>query len=811
MEFQSVNGSNIHVMHKQENMTYKKILYKILSKWYWFLISLMLTGSAGVFYFLFSNPIYSIESSILVIESKTVTPFTSGTNMSGGVFEGFLTGVNRNMANQIFILQSEPMIAQSIEELGLEITYYSINNFFKKEIYNNAPFRIEWDKNHLQLVDIEFKLDILPGGKLLLKAEGKEVIAWNYSTRKMESIFPEVNIELAPFAGQKVESAYYSFTIFLNDVFTNNEKSTYSFKFNTQPGLIKQYRNNLTIQLSHVTSTVMQLKFLSSHSQKGIDFLNKLTEVYQRDNLAEKNEYANRTIEFITSQIQDIHDSLRISESEMLSFRSQNQVVDLSIQSQQVLTQMNELDRQKIQLETQNKYYNYLLDYILTNQDIESLMAPSAMGINDPLLNSLILELNRLNMEKLKMADVRISPRLDQVNTQIENTKKTMIENIRNIIGQSEMALTDLNNRISQYEGQARRLPTTERNFVNIERKYTLNSETYTFLMQKLSEAQIAKASNLPESRILEMSKTTGKVSPNIIKTIAIALILGLFFPFIIIVIRDILNNKIESKEEVEQICKLPVLGHVYYNNSKEYHDTPVLDKPNSPVSEPYRGLRNKLNLMTKGKENPVIAVTSSAPNEGKTYTAINVASSFALIRKRTVLLDLDLRNSRISSIFDLDEKPGVVNYIMGKSSIDEISFQVKHPNFHVIPVGITPPNPGEMLMDERLSTLLQELKHLFDVIIIDSAPIGYVTDLFQINEQLDSILYVVRDRFTNRFWLKNAMEEVKAHKLKGVGIVINAVKLRKGSISSNYGQGYSYGYGYGYGKSKGKKSKEKV
>ena len=608
-----------------------------------------------------------------------------------------------------------------------------------------------------------------------------------------------------------METPHYAFTILLNDILANNEKRSYSFNFTSQPGLIKQYRKRLSVQLSHVTSTVIQLKFLTAHAQKGIDFLNKLTEIYQRENLAEKNEYANRTIEFITSQIQDVHDSLRISESEMLTFRAQNKVVDLSIQSQQVLGQMNELDRQKIQLETQNKYYKYLLDYILTNQDIESLMAPSAMGINDPLLNNLILELNRLNMEKLKMADVRISPRLDQVNTQIENTKRTMVENIRNIIGQSDLALSDIQNRIAQYEGQARRLPTTERNYVNIERKYSLNSETYTFLMQKLSEAQIAKASNLPESRILEMSKTTGKVAPNLIKTIAIVLFLGLFFPFIFIVLRDLFNTRIESKDEVEEICKLPVLGHVFFNNRKEYKDTPVLDSPNSPVSEPYRGIRNKLNLMTKGKENPVVAVTSSAPNEGKTYTAINVASSFALIRKRTALLDLDLRNSRISSIFELDEKPGVVNYILGKSSIDEICFQVKHPNFHVIPVGITPPNPGEMLMDERLSTLLQELKHQFDVIIIDSAPIGYVTDLFQINEQLDSILYVVRDRFTNRFWLKNAMEEVKAHKLKGVGIIINAVKLRKGSISSNYGQGYSYGYGYGYGKKNEKKTKVKV
>lgn len=257
----------------------------------------------------------------------------------------------------------------------------------------------------------------------------------------------------------------------------------------------------------------------------------------------------------------------------------------------------------------------------------------------------------------------------------------------------------------------------------------------------------------------------------------------------------------------MENLTRLPILNMVFFNKQKEPTMTPVLDKPNSPDSEAYRSLRGKLDLMTKGKEKPVIAVSSTAPGEGKTYTAINIASSYALTKRKTLLLDFDLRNSRINEDFALDARKGVVSYILGKDSLAQITHQVKHPNFFIIPAGPIPPNPGEMLMDTKIGKMLHELKEIYDVIVIDSAPIGYVTDLFQITEQIDSTVFVIRDSYTNRKLLKQALDEIKMFKLKGVGILINAIKTTGGLFPAyvlSYVNGYRYGYGYGYGDSYG-------
>ena len=502
-----------------------------------------------------------------------------------------------------------------------------------------------------------------------------------------------------------------------------------------------------------------------------MDFLNTLMQVYQEDNLDRKNQYANRTINFINNQLSDISDSLSASEDKLLAFQSLNKVVDLTMQAEQLLTQLSELDNEKVRLEGQNRYYRYLRNYILENQDLESIMAPSSMGVDDPVLTSLIVEINTLTIEKSKLGNVRESPRLTQFNAQIEKIKSAMLENINDIISQGDQTLAELQNRIWQTEALVRKLPATERNLINIERKYELNNETYTFLLQRLSEAQIAKASNEPDSQVIEEGSFYSQIAPNSKTNYALALSLGLIIPFLFLFLRDFFNTRILSQEDIEDLTKLPILGHVFLNRDKKSPYTAVLDSPSSKESEPFRGLRNKLNLMTRGKEKPVLAVTSTAPKEGKSYTSINLASSYALLNKRTVLLDLDLRNSAISNILDIDSNMGVVNYIMGQASIEDIIYNVKHPDFDVIPAGPIPPNPGEMLLDNSLLELMNKLKLKYEVIVIDTAPVGYVSDIFQITHLLDTTLFVVRHRITRKEWLRMPSWNCKPTSLKALAL----------------------------------------
>jgi len=799
MRTQQIDGSEKQLQSQKENLDLRKTLSMLLSHWYLFILGLIIAGALAWLSNRYTVPVYQLKSSLLVKESNESSPFASSGAISDQAFQGFgLPGGSSNLYNQMTILRSRPIIQKTLKELNFEVSYFLKGEIIEREIYTNAPYTVYWEKDHPQLVNLDFAVRAENDSIVHLVASGENIRVHDYQSAENIKTLAQVHIETKARVGERIAGEDYAFRIITKDGFRTQDNLEYIFSFNTKIQLLSRYRARLSLKTGDNTS-ILILSLRDYNIHKGRDFLNMLMEIYQQDNLDRKNQYANRTITFINNMLSDISDSLSLSEQKLLAFKSANKVVDLTAQAEQLLTQLNELDNERARLEGQDRYYRYLRNYILENQDLESIMAPSSMGVDDPVLTSLIMEINTLTIEKSKLGNVRESPRLTQFNAQIEKIKTAMLENINDIISQGDQTMAELESRIRQTEALMRKLPSTERNLINIQRKYQLNNETYTFLLQRLSEAQIAKASNEPDSQVIEEAGYHSQIAPKTRTRYAMALALGLIIPFLFIFLRDFFNTRILSQEDVEGITNLPILGYIFTNHNKKNLNTPVLDRPTSKDSEPFRGLRNKLNLMTRGKAKPIIAVTSTAPNEGKSYTAINLASSYALLNKKALLLDLDLRNSAISKTLNLESDKGVVNYIMNVSSIEEITCSLKHPDFHIIPAGPIPPNPGEMLMDSRLTELMNELRLKYDVIIIDTAPVGYVSDLFQINEMLDATLYVVRHRITRKNWLKNAIMEVQTHKLKSLGIVINGMKRKKNKYKS-------YGYGYGYGQEEGKR-----
>lgn len=805
MRSQQIGDSETQLQRQKENLDLKKTLSMVMSHWYLLVSGLIIAGGLAFILNRYTVPVYQLRSSLLVKETnESSSPFTSTGPISDQAFQGFaLPGGSSNLYNQLIVLRSRPIIEKTIQELNFEVSYFVKGDIIKSEVYTSAPFTVYWEKDHPQLLNLDYTVKVLNDSLVQVLAKGENIRVHNYEEGINLKTLPSVNIEENVKLGERIAGEHFAFRIIFKDDFTINKNLEYIFSFNTKKQLAGSYRSRLSVSVQGEYTSILILSMSDYNIRKGIDFLNKLMHIYQQDNLDRKNQYADRTINFISSQLNDISDSLSASERKMLAFKSQNKVVDLTAQAEQLLTQLSDLDNEKARLEGQNRYYQYLRNYILENQDLESIMAPSSMGVNDPVLTSLIVEINTLTIEKSKLGNVRESPRLTQFNAQIEKIKNAMLENINDIISQGEQTLAELEDRIRQTEALVRKLPGTERNLVNIERTYQLNNETYTFLLQRISEAQIAKASNEPDSQVIEEAGFFSQIAPQSRTRYALALSLGLIIPLLFLFLRDYFNTRILSQEDVEELTDLPILGHIFINHDKKNRYTPVLDRPASTDSEPFRGLRNKLTLMTRGKEKPVIAVTSTAPKEGKSYTSINLASSYAILNKKTVLLDLDLRNSAISKILDIDSNKGVVNYIIGQASSEEVTYNVKHPDFDVIPAGPIPPNPGEMLMDSRLLKLMNELKLKYEVIVIDTAPVGYVSDIFQITHLLDTTIFVVRDHTTKIEWLRNALNELQTHKLKSVGIVLNGIKRKKNKYKS-------YGYGYGYGQEKGKRGSKR-
>ena len=769
----------------------KNIILKFLSNWYWFLLAICMAVIFAFIYIRYTPPVYEIQSTLLVSEDNSNSPLTALYGRNQGMFQERSVTDWTKIYNQVAILSSTSILSMTLSELDFEVSYYRLGKVSETEMYKDSPFRIVWDKNHTQIIEGNFYLSIFPDNTISISTENENVRIYDYQEKLVIRTLPEFSFHQQISPDSCLTTNEFCFTVVLNEHFS---PGNYMFRFHTPDALLSKYKSMLKVSLPDNNSSILYLTVSDNNITKGIDFLNKIIEVYQYNNLEKKNQYANLTIRFIDSQLQNISDSLSISENRLETFRSANQMIDFSAQSRQLLIQMNELDKELMKRESQYKYYLYLKNYIDSNQNMETVIAPSSVGIEDPLLNSFILQLNELINKKSSQTSIRPNsehPAFIQLNNQIENVKKSLFQSVNNIIAESKAEIDNLNQRMRKYNAQISRLPAKERNFVNFERKYQIDSETYTFLLQKLSEARIVKASNIPDGQILEYPHMRALVKPQNKRIYSIALLIGMFLPAGFIFISNYFNNKILTPDDIKEITGLPLIGNVFREEKKNVSLTPVIDNPNSRIGNSYVSIRAKLKILTQAVKHPVIAVTSAMPKEGKTFNAINIASSIALTNKTAVLLDLDLRNSHLAEIFNLPSDKGVVDYIEGTATPDEIICNTKLTRFKVIPAGHVPPNPAELLSDIRLTELLKKLRNDYDVIIVDTPPVCFVSEMFQLGESIDFNIIIVRHQYTSKAVFKMALEEIKDHQMKELGIIFNNIS---GHNPRYHFKKYSYG-----------------
>ncbi|MFC2152234.1 polysaccharide biosynthesis tyrosine autokinase, partial [Bacteroidota bacterium] len=501
------------------------------------------------------------------------------------------------------------------------------------------------------------------------------------------------------------------------------------------------------------------------------------------------------TIEFINSQIYDIADSLKGAEKRLEKYRSTQKVMNIDFQSQRVYENLEGLQNQKAELILRQKYYTYIQEYLTKNQDIQDLIAPSSMEINDALLNGLIIELTRLYAEKV---DVMINtkkdnPYLESIKAKIENQKNTLKENILNSIDRAKISLNDINERIDRITDEVQSLPETQRKLFNYEREFQLHDALYTFLLKKKSEMQIAKASNFPENEIIDFPKLIrySPVSPNKKTIYIIGLLLSLGLPIVIILVYDYFNDKIIDLSEVEKITDSPVLGNIIHNKDK--NPFVVHNIPNSLIAESFRSLRTNFQYVLGDIKSPVIMITSTMMEEGKSFVSINLASSFALYQKRVLLLSFDLRRPTVSKLFELNKKEGLSNYLSGICEIEDIIFKTDIPNLWLIATGPIPPNPSELIASSRTKTMFDYLKKEFDYIIIDTPPVGIVSDALLLERHVDRSVFIIRHNYSRKKMMAQLFSNLEKKNIKNINLIINDINQKK------IGYNYNYGYGYGY------------
>jgi tyrosine-protein kinase Etk/Wzc len=783
-----------------DDLDIEKYFRLFIGNWHWFTLSVLLFMGAAFFYNRYAIRIYNVSATMLIEDEKNNSGMMNFSGVgNANMTSGFgLFPSMKNLQNQTLILTSQNQVSKTINTLDFEVSYYKKEILGTREILSEAPFIIVPDKSKAQPVGITFYVTILSDSLVQISSEAtaENIIFYNYSSCASENGPANFSVSGKFKYGSVIEGPGYCFTVLpVGEAAIQADNETYLFKFRSYGSLQSEWKSRLTLAPMQKESSMVELSIQSDCPQKAAIFINKHMEVYLQHTLDKKNLFATNTINFIDTQLAMISDSLGATELSLQNFRKENNIVDLSYQGQQLFEQSKILENEKAAFRIKKDYLGYLGDYLNRNMDSGDLVAPSVMGIDDPVVNSLVIGINRMADEKAAMGGSGgNNPLSVTLNSQIKNAKASLGESVRNMMNNINMAISDIDSRIGSLMTEVHKLPETERKLFGIERIFKLNDNIYTYLLQQRYSAQIAKASNTPENEIIDMAKTNPSfIKPGSMKNYAVGLFLGFLIPGGIILLISLLNNKISSEDDIRQISDLPIAGQILH--SERESQTVVLSDPNSHVSEAFRSLRTRLQFFTREKVSPVILITSSMSSEGKTFVAMNLAAACSIASIKTVIIGFDLRRPKNMPDLGITNGIGVSNYLIGQCSVEDILHETDHKNLWVIASGPVPPNPAELVSSEKTREFFDELKKMFDYIIVDSAPIGIVSDSFFLAALADITLLTIRHNITLKKILENTISETQANGISGISLLMNDITLEK----SLYGYKGLYKYSYGY------------
>lgn len=794
-----------------QSIDIKNLIYICLSHWYLFAGGAVIALIVGFFINRYTPPIYQVSGTVLIKDNK------SGLDPTSIMMMNYSFGNTQNLENEMFIIRSYSLRERVIKKMNLEVSYFEKGRFATAEMYKTAPYTVEFDRTVPQTVGLTYEISILDDGRILLKAQSEHLRTYDFTLCQTVTSQPTaIETEGEYTQGEWINNGYNRIRIVLNENFDKKTDPSRKMMFviNDYPTLVRQM-SSISVSAANKQSSIASVTMTGSNRQKIVDFTNLLLTEYVTRGLEKKNQVSENTINFINQELTGIQDSLSTAEIDLQDFRTDNDLMNLDAQAQQVLLNLKALEKEKAELEVNLKLYQRLQSYIqLQIDNPENLAAPNTMGISDPLLNKLVVDLVTLSQTKAAQVVTLTDqhPTIIKMDEQIITYKKTLLESTNNLVSNARLSIAEIDKRIAKAEIESRGLPLKQRLLLGFLRKFEFNQSTYNYLMQRRAEAQILKASNTPDNEIIDEARIdrTVKIAPRSAMNYLIALILGLLIPALYLFLKDFFNVFILDRKDVEKLTQFPIIGNIIESSSKD--PLVVINSPKSPITESFRSVRTNVEYITQGKQKSVILVTGDSQNIGKTFNSINIASIYALYGKKTVLLGFDMRKPKLYREFGLNNNIGLSTYLSNKDELEDIvQTSDRISNLDIITSGPIPPNPAELIGSEKCNTLFKELKEIYDYIIIDTPPISFVTDAILLMRHADVNLYIVRQGITNKNIFGNIIKDIENRGTK-VSIIFNGIKLensygyRYGSYKygyryGSYKYGYSYAYNYGYGK----------
>lgn len=779
------------IFENQVSFDFKGFLIKIGSYWKWFLISLLIAFTIAYQVNIRKEKIYGMETLISVKEESNPL-FTSNTSL---VFNW--GGTSDQVQTISTTLQSRSHNELVVDKLQFYISYLVQGEYNLVDAYGAVPFHVDIDKTKGQLAGTLISIKFLSENEYEIRIpfENPNVSVVTYANNTYSNTAVVKGEFVKKYkVGQQVSLPFLNWKLQINDNPGFYKGNEYFVSFNDFNGTVSSYKG-INVRSDDKGGSIITLGMQGNNKARMVEYLNSTVKMLIKRQLDSKNQFATNTISFIDSTLVAMESQLKETTNELKTFRKGKNLYDVEDGGAKFSEKILEFDVKKDEVNRKVAYYNSLKAYLKNSVNYAKLPAPSVAGIEDPNIVVNVSKLIALSTQRSEMAYAVKSDKIfKDFDNQMEAVKNVLLENIATAKTALQYDLAVVSSKINQTESTIKQLPEDQQELIKIKRKYDLSDNIYSTFLQKRSEADIVKAANLSDIHFIDPAKDVGGglIGPKTSVNYVLALILGILIPLLFVFAVFFINNSVQNAEDISKMTQIPLIGVVGVN--KDNTNLAVFDKPKSALSESFRAIRSSLQFLYK-KQNvdgaKTLMITSSISGEGKTFCSINIASVFALSEKKTVIIGLDLRKPKLAEEFNLSNDVGVVNYLIKQKTVDEIINHTHIPHLDVILSGPVPPNPAEMIMSEGMGELIQELKQKYDYIILDTPPVGLVSDALELAQYCDVTLYIVRQNFTKKEMISLLNNRVKRGELNNTSIILNGLENK-----AKYGTGYGYGYG---------------
>jgi capsular exopolysaccharide synthesis family protein len=754
------------------SLSFRDLFYKYVRFLPLFILSVAVALFIAFIYLRYSVPVYSVGGTMLIKNEQ------QGGGRGDKFEDVFVNTKALNIASEIEILKSRPLMQRVVDSLNLQFSYYGKGKIKTVNIYKQGPFLL----NALEIADssrsFSFKVKFINDHEFRINDE-KKTFTFGQVFKNSNGVF-------------RIVQTFY-----------DAASSDYSVMWQPSAIAATSFAGGITVTPKVPGTGILNVGMQTANSQMGADIINKLMQEYSYYSVEEKKKSSEQILTFIDDRLNNYGHILDSVQRIQLNYEQRHNLIDAETQLARYFNNIGESDKASIE---QTYKFNTAegIDEYLKNKKNEynNVVVPSSLGLDDITLNELVTAYNKAQIERQQLLDANVPPKnpaVLELGAQIEKLRISIKENLKNIKSSLGDVISSMRKRTNVNEAELKSMPVQIKELAEIKRQVETYQNLYKYLQQKKEETAITIASAVSNSGIINKAFPSNvPVKPNRKAIQILAILLGIGLPALFIFIGEILNDKVTTRFDIEKITSAPILGEIGHSYSDKVL---VVDKTTrSMVAEQFRIIRSNLQYILTKKDKSTILVTSSFSGEGKSYVTTNMGAVLALAGKKTIILEFDIRKPKILSGLGIAKGPGLTNFLVGKANLADLVRQVPdQENLFVLGCGPIPPNPAELLLDQKVEELFAWLRENFDIILVDTAPVGMVSDAMTLSKFADSTLYLVRQGHTFKKQIALIDEFYRENKLPKVSIIVNDVKIKAGYGYYGYGR-YGYGYGYGYG-----------